>query len=103
MSAPSLYSDSASEHVAGSTASTDAPQLTMRRAAELGLVPIIEVAFKNGMWWPIPKEMSRLLYERYEAGEDAASGLFKNFVLKLQNTTDCSKCFSICHTPWHKK
>ena len=34
-------------------------------------VPIIEVAFKNGMWWSIPMEMSLALYQKYEQGEDA--------------------------------
>ena len=33
--------------------------------------PIIEVAFRNGMWWSIPQEMSRQLYEHFLAGEDA--------------------------------
>ena len=33
--------------------------------------PIIEVAFKNGMWWSIPWEMSQALYEKHLQGQDA--------------------------------
>ena len=40
------------------------------RAAQPGMVPIIEVAFKKDMWWSIPAEMSQALYERYENNED---------------------------------
>ena len=35
------------------------------------LVPIFEVAFKNGMWWSIPAEMSQQIYEKYRNNEDA--------------------------------
>ena len=35
------------------------------------LVPIFEVAFKNGMWWSIPAEMSQQIYEKYKNNEDA--------------------------------
>ena len=35
------------------------------------LVPIVEVAFWYDKWWSIPQDMSRQLYERYVAGEDA--------------------------------
>ena len=38
-------------------------------AAQPGKVPIIEVAFKNGMWWSIPSEMSQGLYEKHLQGE----------------------------------
>ena len=34
-------------------------------------VPIVEVAFANGKWWSIPKEMSSQLYEKYRQGDDA--------------------------------
>ena len=34
-----------------------------------GLVPVIEIAFDNGMWWPIPQDMSQELYDRYLANE----------------------------------
>ena len=33
-------------------------------------VPIFEVAFKKGMWWSIPKEMSQQMYEKYKNNED---------------------------------
>ena len=35
----------------------------------VGKVPIIEVAFRNGMWWAIPQDMSQKLYDRYQARE----------------------------------
>ena len=34
-------------------------------------VPIFEVAFCNGMWWSMPEDFSRMLFEKYDAGEDA--------------------------------
>ena len=34
-------------------------------------VPIFEVAFKKGMWWSIPAEMSQAIYEKYMNNEDA--------------------------------
>ena len=36
----------------------------------VGKGPIIEVAFKNGMWWALPQEMSQGLYDKYRAGEE---------------------------------
>ena len=38
---------------------------------QLRLIPIIEVAFNNGMWWSIPQEMSAAIYARFTAGQDA--------------------------------
>ena len=32
-------------------------------------VPVIEIAFKNGMWWALPQEMSQGLYDKYLANE----------------------------------
>ena len=32
-------------------------------------VPLIEVAFKNGMWWALPLELSQALYDKYLAEE----------------------------------
>ena len=32
-------------------------------------VPVIEIAFKNGMWWALPQEMSQALYDKYVANE----------------------------------
>lgn len=40
-------------------------------AAQPGKVPIIEVAFKDGMWWLIPWEMSQALYEKHLQGDTA--------------------------------
>ena len=34
-------------------------------------IPIFEVAFKNGMWWSIPADMSEAIYEKYINDEDA--------------------------------
>ena len=34
-------------------------------------IPIIEVAFKNDMWWSIPPQMSAELYAKFKAGQDA--------------------------------
>ena len=38
--------------------------------AQPGKVPIIEVAFNNGMWWIIPSETSLALYEKHLRGEE---------------------------------
>ena len=35
-------------------------------------VPIFEVAFKNGMWWSIPADISQEMYEKYKNNEDVA-------------------------------
>ena len=32
-------------------------------------VPIIEIAFREGMWWRLPASMSKQLYDKYIAGE----------------------------------
>ena len=32
-------------------------------------VPIIEIAFRNEMWWSLPASMSKELYEKYIARE----------------------------------
>ena len=52
-----------------------------------GKVPVIEIAFKKGMWWALPQETSQALYDRYLANEinigytwdwgDARSGSWK--------------------------
>ena len=34
-------------------------------------IPIFEVAFRNGMWWSIPQEMSQQLFEKYSTDQDA--------------------------------
>ena len=38
--------------------------------AEQSAVPIFEVAFKQGMWWSIPADMSQRMYENYKNNED---------------------------------
>ena len=35
----------------------------------VGKVPVIEVAFSNGMWWALPQDMSQKLYDKYRADE----------------------------------
>ena len=47
----------ATEHSAGSAAEAT--------------VPIVEVAVKNGMWWALPVDISRQLYDQQMAGLDA--------------------------------
>ena len=37
----------------------------------LEYIPVFEVAFHDGMWWSIPKDLSQALYEKYIIGEDA--------------------------------
>jgi hypothetical protein len=51
----------ATEHLGTST----------RVRENLGLIPIVEVAFNSDMWWSIPEEISRQLYENYSSGLDA--------------------------------
>ena len=34
-------------------------------------IPIIQVAFRNGMWWSLPQHLSAELYAQCEAGQDA--------------------------------
>ena len=36
---------------------------------ETSLVPVIEIAFKHGMWWSLPQEVSQQLYNKYVANE----------------------------------
>ena len=57
-----------------SGASAEQPSTThleLSAAAWLQQVPIIEVAFNNGMWWSIPPEISQALYQKHLQGEDA--------------------------------
>ena len=44
-------------------------RLDSDNGAQPGKVPVIEVAFNNGMWWSIPSEMSQALYEKHLQGE----------------------------------
>ena len=39
-------------------------------AEQPALIPIIEVAFKDNMWWSLPECDSRVLYEKFRKGED---------------------------------
>ena len=32
-------------------------------------MPIIEIAFRKGMWWRLPASMSKQIYDKYIAGE----------------------------------
>ena len=51
------------------------------------LVPVIEIAFKKGMWWALPQDVSQALYDKHVANEtnivytfdwgDARSGSWK--------------------------
>ena len=34
-----------------------------------GKVPVIGIAFKNGMWWVLPQGMSQAFYDKYLANE----------------------------------
>ena len=43
----------------------------MLTAQQEGMVPIVEVAFRDGKWWSIPQEMSARLYQEYANGQDA--------------------------------
>ena len=40
-------------------------------AAQFGKVPIIEVAYKNDMWWSIPGDISQQLYAHHLQSENA--------------------------------
>ena len=35
-----------------------------------GKVPVIETAFKHGMWWALPEEMSPEVYDKHLANEE---------------------------------
>ena len=43
----------------------------MLAAQQEGMVPIVEVAFRDGKWWSIPQETSAELYDKYVNGQDA--------------------------------
>ena len=48
-------------------------QATMQTssAEQPDMVPIIEVSFGRGMFWSLPQEMSKQIYEKYQSGENA--------------------------------
>ena len=41
-------------------------------AAPPGKMPIIEVAYRNDMWWSIPSGTSHALYQKHLEGENAS-------------------------------
>ena len=51
-----------------SAAQSDMP---VRPQMPSDMFPIIEVSFRNGMWWSLPSEMSAQLYEKFTSGENA--------------------------------
>ena len=57
--------------VQGSAEHMSVPKDEVQSGAEKSAVPIFEVAFNNGMWWSIPQNMSQLIYEKYQNGENA--------------------------------
>ena len=66
MSTTGSTTNSAEQPVAGSGPATQPPNSAGQPA-----IPIFEVAFRNGMWWSIPAEISARLYEKYTNNEDA--------------------------------
>ena len=46
-------------------------QLAEMACGSAPLVPIVEVAFRNDMWWSMPQELSQQLIARMTAGENA--------------------------------
>jgi hypothetical protein len=63
-----------SNHLGSSVSLNSPPHLPSDSvmAAQPGLMPIVEVAYKKGMWWSLPAGISRAIYESYEMGEDYA-------------------------------
>ena len=45
-------------------------KLSVNSSAVQPTVPILEVAFKNGMWWSMSAAMSQLIYEKYINNEN---------------------------------
>ena len=66
MSSTGTTTNSVEQPVTGSSPATQPPNSVGQPA-----IPISEVAFRNGMWWSIPAEMSAALYEKYTNNEDA--------------------------------
>ena len=66
MSSTGTTTNNAEQPVTGSSPTTQPPNSAGQPA-----IPIFEVAFRNGMWWSIPAEMSTTLYEKYTNNEDA--------------------------------
>ena len=53
------------------TAATDAYSEYTACSMSEPRIPIFEVAFRHGMWWSIPAEMSQQIYHKYTNQEDA--------------------------------
>jgi hypothetical protein len=66
MSTAGSTTNSAEQPVEGSCLATQP-----RNSAGQHVIPIFEVAFRNGMWWSIPVSISTALYEKYTNNEDA--------------------------------
>ena len=66
MSTTGSTTNSAEQPVEGSCPATQPPN-----SAGQHVIPIFEVAFRNGMWWSIPVFISTALYEKYTNNEDA--------------------------------
>jgi hypothetical protein len=66
MSTTGSTTNSAEQPVEGSCLATQPPN-----SAGQHVIPIFEVAFRNGMWWSIPVFISTALYEKYTNNEDA--------------------------------
>ena len=63
--------DSVEQPVHSKSDSAEQPAFKLPSRTSAEQVPIIEVAFKNGLWWSIPEAASRDLYEELEQGLDA--------------------------------
>ena len=66
----------APEHLQHSMETDGSGALEQLQLAEMArgsapLVPIVEVAFRNDMWWSMPQELSQQLIARMTAGENA--------------------------------
>ena len=58
-------------HHVQETVSTAESDMPVEADMPSGMVPIIEVSFRKGMWWSIPAEMSAEIYKKYMSGENA--------------------------------
>ena len=66
MNTTGTTTNSAEQLVEGSSPATQPPN-----SAGQPVIPIFEVAMRNGMWWSIPVSISTALYEKYTNNEDA--------------------------------
>jgi hypothetical protein len=66
MSTTGSTTNSAEQPVEGSSPATQPPNIAGQH-----VIPIFEVAWRNGMWWSIPVSISTALYEKYTNNEDA--------------------------------